>query len=103
MTIERNGIKYELTPDELRAAFEEQQTAYDRDDVESYIDCNIDWIMDKNDGVFTEEQIGAKVPEFTEAYRKAADNGAFDWWAVVCDVISDVLADEMKEQEAPSA
>ena len=81
----------------------DQQSAYDRDDVESYIDCNIDWIMDKNDGVFTEEQIGAKVPEFTEAYRKAADNGAFDWWAVVCDVISDVLADEMKEQEAPSA
>lgn len=101
-TVDGRELEFELTGDEIRSAFEEQQAEYDRDDVETYLDCDMEYLLVDFDGL-TEEDIREKTPDFTAAYRRAIYNGAFDWWAVVSDVIADALRDEMKEREAASA
>ena len=97
-TVEGRQLAFELTADELRAAFNEQQEIYNTMDVEDYIEMEIEKLQDQYG--LTEERIRALIPKIVHDYCKALDNGAFDWWAVVGDVIFGVLSDELKEASA---
>lgn len=99
MTIKRtvNGTECEfpLTPEELRAAFNEQQAAYDLDDVREGMTFYLDGHEDA-----TEEQLTPLIPRIADRYRKLIyKNGCYaDWWEIVSDAIDDILLEE--EQSA---
>lgn len=99
MTIKRtvNGVNCEfpLTKEELRAAFEEEQAAYDLDDVREGMAFYLD---DHEDA--TEEQLTPLIPRIAERYRYLIyKNGCYaDWWRIVSDAIDDIL--EQEEQSA---
>lgn len=91
-TINGQKISIVLTEWELRNAYDEQTAYYDREDVSEYLSQRMGDLI-KRHGL-TEDEIKAKVPEIAAKYREAIHNGAFDWWAVVCDVTDDVLQEE---------
>ena len=96
-TVDGRQLAFELTEDEIRDAYDEQQGIYDLDDIEAYLDMSMDWIMDRFPDMAKEKVRDAK-PEFVKAYRHAINNGAFEFegWELAGEVISDVLRDNWK-------
>ena len=102
MTITRkingNTVEIKLTDDEVRHAYDEKREEYLRDDIEGYLDCNVDGLMDEFEDM-TEKQIRAMIPQFLEYYMSALDNGACDLWTVVADSVCDCIRDYQRELE----
>jgi len=107
MTITRtfngNTVNIELTPDELRQAYLEQEARYDREDIESYMEQYMDFHGDDTDCLTEEEYLG-RVPEFARLYREALDDGsAYDWWDVAYGAIEQALENEKLTQNTRAA
>ena len=77
MTIERvvNGTAYtfELSEHEMTEAYWEQQSVFDREDVERYMEQFLDY-----EDEVTEEQARESLAEVAQEYRKQMDE--VDWW-----------------------
>ena len=101
MTITRiiDGVEraFELTDDELIAAYREKQAEYDREDVENFIDADGEFLEEDND--LTHEQLLSLAPAITERYRHYLDNSE-GWWNTLNSAAKDCVADYVKEREA---
>lgn len=77
MTIERivNGKTYSftLTAREMSDAYYEQQSVFDREDTENYMEQFLDY-----EDSITEEEARESLAEITQEYRKLMDE--VDWW-----------------------
>ena len=83
MTIYRNGAAIELTAQELREAFEEQQRINDAADLAKYItDCREYY----ND--LTDEELRGLLPQFLEEYTMLMGQA---WYDCAEDAVSAVL------------
>lgn len=72
MKIIRDGKEIELTPNELFQAYEEQEHAFDKGDVESELDCFDDDYLIENYGM-TREQIDVFIDEMAYRMRRYMD------------------------------
>lgn len=53
MNIVRDGKSYELTPDEIREAYTEQQTIYDRQNISD----NLQWIIEGENLKYSDDEL----------------------------------------------
>ena len=78
MKITRDGKEIELTPAEMRSAWEETQLEYDRYDLENV--CEVDE-LDLSD---------AEKDEAVQMYRHIRDNSD-DWWSYMQEACETVM------------
>lgn len=95
MNIVRSGcgvhLELELTAEELRQAYLEQQHLYDLEDVRCELDCSGDWYAEMYDidiNTITSEEIEKMASIFRE---KLDDSVEADWRTSIEDAIKEVL------------
>lgn len=99
MIIERHGIKYELTPRELRHAYEEQQHNYDISDIENELDIARDDYIEEfaiDLHPVTEEEIGEMAKELRSILDRDADA---NWSLARGEAVYEVLRRRTIEKE----
>ena len=93
MKITRNGIEYELTVQELRAAYCEQQHIYDVEDIKNELDSNYDRYM--NEYGIDEKPVTEKEVEKMAKFLRHLRNNEVDscWSYCVQDAVKKILSE----------
>lgn len=99
ITREINGkqVEFELTPSELYLAFEEQQEAFDKEDILMYID-GFDSEDFESYGV-SEQAFRHLVPTMAYLKRRYQDKYDMDWQSARDEAIKDAIYRYKNEQE----
>lgn len=93
-----NGIEmeFELTTNEMRDAYHEQQHKYDVEDVECvFYGMDVAEISDIYDTSWA--NIEPLIPEMARRYREYMDEYSDDWIYKINEAIADVLAEHREE------
>jgi len=98
MKIVRDGKDYELTSEEVYAAYLEQEHIYDVDDVRSELELIIEDDMDEEAYIEAAKRIyndPVKLDEVARAKRKCIDKYNMEWGYAVSESVKDAICEEM--------
>lgn len=103
MKIERNGVEYELTSEELLHAYWEQEHLYDIDDVKSELELVVDNDIDEAEYIEAAKRIyedSDKLDSVARSKRRNIDRYNMEWNFAVSEAVKDAIQEEMEAYSA---
>lgn len=95
-TIDGKEYEFELTTQEMAAAYDDVQTQFDRDDVSDVLS---QLLYDGDLNGYEREKLEALIPEMAFRMRHDIDKHGDEWWYFAKDAINEVISLRLDNEE----